>query len=58
VDDEIAGEVRGDLYADEFDNSDGGQLGAVRFDRLTPTQFEEFCFDLLSEVGFTQHRLA
>jgi hypothetical protein len=27
-------------------------LGAVRFDGLSPTEFEEFCFDLLSETGF------
>jgi hypothetical protein len=27
-------------------------LGAVRFDGLSPTDFEEFCFDLLSESGF------
>jgi len=27
-------------------------LGAVRFDGLSPTDFEEFCFDLLSETGF------
>ncbi|WP_296604578.1 restriction endonuclease [Nocardioides sp.] len=27
-------------------------LGAVRFDGLTPTEFEEFCFDLMSESGF------
>jgi Restriction endonuclease len=28
-------------------------LGAVRFDGLSPTEFEEFCFDLLCETGFT-----
>jgi len=27
-------------------------LGVVRFDGLSPTDFEEFCFDLLSEIGF------
>ncbi|MFC9975230.1 restriction endonuclease [Spirillospora sp. NPDC127200] len=27
-------------------------LGAVRFDALSPTDFEDFCFDLLSEIGF------
>lgn len=36
---------------DEFDDSDVGQLGAVRFDQLTATDFEEFCFDLLAEIG-------
>lgn len=29
-----------------------GMLGAVSFDGLSPTAFEEFCFDLLSETGF------
>lgn len=39
--------------AEEFpDDAAEGTLGAVRFDALTPTAFEEFCFDLLSEVGF------
>lgn len=28
-------------------------LGAVKFARLSPTDFEEFCFDLMSESGFT-----
>ena len=27
-------------------------LGAVKFDRLSPTDSEEFCFDLMSESGF------
>ena len=31
---------------------DNGMLGAVRFDGLSPTDFEEFCFDLMSETGF------
>lgn len=30
----------------------GGMLGAVSFEGLSPTDFEEFCFDLLSETGF------
>lgn len=30
----------------------GTMLGAVRFDDLSPTDFEEFCFDLMSESGF------
>lgn len=40
--------------ADEFvpEGSAEMSLGAVRFDGLSPTDFEEFCFDLLSEVGF------
>lgn len=37
------------LIADSLDDS---MLGAVRFDGLTPTDFEEFCFDLLSELQF------
>jgi Restriction endonuclease len=28
-------------------------LGSVKFDRLSPTDFEEFCHDLMSETGFT-----
>jgi len=31
---------------------DGGMLGAIRFDGLSSTDFEEFCFDLISETGF------
>jgi hypothetical protein len=27
-------------------------LGAIRFDGLSSTDFEEFCFDLMSETGF------
>lgn len=27
-------------------------LGAVSFDALSPTDFEEFCLDLMSEAGF------
>lgn len=35
------------------DEMRGTTLGAVRFDALSPTDFEEFCFDLLSDCGFT-----
>lgn len=28
-------------------------LGAIKFDALSPTDFEEFCFDLMSQSGFT-----
>lgn len=28
-------------------------IGAVKFDDLSPTEFEEFVFDLMSECGFT-----
>lgn len=31
---------------------DEGMLGAVRFDGMSPTDFEEFCFDLMTEAGF------
>lgn len=37
-----------DYPEDELDTT----LGAVRFDGLSPTDFEEFCFDLMSESGF------
>ncbi len=38
---------------DEFPgDSNEGMLGAVSFDGLSPTAFEEFCFDLLSDTGF------
>jgi hypothetical protein len=36
----------------EEDDSRGMTLGAISFDGLTPTEFEEFCFDLVSEAGF------
>jgi Restriction endonuclease len=39
--------------SDEFPvDSDDGMLGAVRFESLSPTDFEAFCFDLLTETGF------
>lgn len=34
------------------DDSTGVTVGAVRFDGLSPTEFEECCFDLLTECGF------
>jgi hypothetical protein len=34
------------------EDSADAALGAVRFDGLSATDFEEFCFDLLSEIGF------
>jgi hypothetical protein len=39
---------------DEYfvDDDAGEMLGAIRFDGLSPTDFEEFCFDLISESGF------
>lgn len=39
--------------SDVPDDSPEMTLGAVRFDALTPTAFEEFCYDLLVECGFT-----
>lgn len=41
----------GDVFEEE-DDWPGGMLGAVRFDGLSSTDFEEFCFDLMSEIGF------
>jgi Restriction endonuclease len=43
-----------ELAQDEFAPEDSAEmtLGSVRFDGLSPTDFEEFCFDLLSEIGF------
>ncbi len=35
------------------DDLDDVELGAVDFDGLSPTDFEEFCFDLLEASGFT-----
>ena len=43
------GVIADDYPEDERDTT----LGAVRFDGLSPTDFEEFCFDLMSEAGFT-----
>ena len=38
---------------DEYPGDDAEEmLGAVSFDGLSATAFEEFCFDLLSETGF------
>jgi hypothetical protein len=34
------------------DELDDVELGAVNFDGLSPTDFEEFCFDLLEASGF------
>lgn len=49
-------EIEGDVVvdSDEIGDDDFGDvtLGAIEFDGLTPTDFEEFCFDLLSEAGF------
>jgi hypothetical protein len=43
-----------DEALDEIVPDESGEmtLGAVHFGGLSPTEFEEFCFDLLSEVGF------
>ena len=41
------------LADDAADDELDAALGAVRFDGISPTDFEEFCFDLMSEVGFT-----
>jgi hypothetical protein len=40
--------------SDEAAREDSAEmtLGAVHFDGLSPTDFEEFCFDLLADTGF------
>lgn len=38
--------------AETLDDSGEAMLGSIRFDGLSPTDFEEFCFDLMSECGF------
>ncbi len=49
----VVAEERGpDDVAEADDDAPEMTLGAVRFDGLSPTDFEEFCFDLLSEIGF------
>lgn len=48
--DELTGDGDETLPEDEDDGST--VLGSVRFTGLSPTEFEEFCFDLLSESGF------
>lgn len=40
------------LSSDPFAVEADVALGLVRFDELSPTDFEEFCFDLMSEAGF------
>lgn len=52
AEEEIDGDV--EVGFDEIRDDDSGDLtlGAIEFDGLTPTDFEEFCFDLLSEAGF------
>jgi hypothetical protein len=37
---------------DEPEDWAEGMLGAISFDALSPTDFEEFCFDLMLETGF------
>jgi hypothetical protein len=52
----IESDPESDDPADADDDSqedwEDGMLGAVRFDGLSPTEFEDFCFDLMSETGF------
>ena len=39
---------------DEFSEGNlEATIGAVQFESLSPTDFEEFCFDLMVESGFT-----
>lgn len=43
-----------DALAEELPEDDlQATIGAVQFDGLSPTDFEEFCFDLMVESGFT-----
>ena len=37
---------------DDLVYTDGVALGSLSFEGLSPTDFEEFCFDLMSAVGF------
>ena len=46
---ETPADATDELPEDELDAT----IGAVQFDTLSPTDFEEFCFDLMSEAGFT-----
>jgi hypothetical protein len=41
-----------DLSSDTVVSTDDVALGSLDFEPLTPTDFEEFCFDLMSAVGF------
>jgi hypothetical protein len=52
AEEEIEGDV--EVASDEIGDDDFGDvtLGATEFDGFTPTDFEDFCFDLLSEAGF------
>lgn len=45
-------DVEDDEHEFSDDDLDDVELGAVNFDGLSPTDFEEFCFDLLEASGF------
>ena len=47
------GSEAGDAGFDLPDTDPADLIGAVSFDSLSPTDFEEFCFDLLVAAGFT-----
>ena len=50
---EIGDDAESEVDPDEIEDESGEMtLGAIGFDGLEPTDFEEFCFDLLSEAGF------
>lgn len=38
---------------DLTESGDDAILGSLDFEGLSPTDFEEFCFDLMSEIGFS-----
>src|SRR5690242_15324994 len=46
-DDRDGHDVRGDRYPDDVVNDAG-----MPYDDLTDTEFEEFCFELMKELGF------
>lgn len=48
-----ASEQTEEAAPDAEETEDDFALGSLDFDGLTPTAFEEFCFDLVSESGFS-----
>jgi hypothetical protein len=52
--------VSDDIETDDTLDEDatGRPLGSISFANLDDVDFEEFCFDLLTELGFVKRRLA
>jgi hypothetical protein len=46
-------ELTDEQLAELADELSSQTLGAIKFDALSPTDFEEFCFDLISASGFS-----